>query len=210
MPSVLAAGDLFPAAASTPAVQALRERVEKGESLSLDAVSPAAHPFVAALLGFLFPRHPIIVVTQNLKTQEVFPQDLQTWLAQLPSPSLRPSAVAEAMADKPSSPSLFFPSWEVLPHEARLPHVDVISDRLETLVALASKAVPQTRVVVASVAALLEKTLPPAELGRRTRRLQKGDQTGPLDLIEWLEAQGYEPEAQVGAKRRYFHARRHC
>ena len=176
--------------ASTPAVQALRAAVEKGEPLSFDAVSPAAHPFLAALLSSLFPDRPIIVVAQNLKTQEVFQQDIQTWLAHL--------AVPSSILHPPSS--YFYPSWEVLPHEARLPHVDVISERLETLVALAQKPVPQARLVVASVTALLEKTLPPSELDRRTRRLQKGDHADPLDLIEWLEAQGYEPEAQVTQK----------
>ena len=54
--------------------------------------------------------------------------------------------------------------------------------------------------VVASVTALLERTLPPSELDGRTRRLQKGDHADPLDLIEWLEGQGYEPEAQVTQK----------
>jgi len=197
-------------------VQSLRERVEEGESLSLDAVSPAAQPFLAVLLSFLLPDRPIIVVTDNLKTQEVFQQDIQTWLAQIPGqPSNR---------QYPSP--LFYPSWEVLPHEARLPHVDVISDRLETLVALAQHSTtPETAqqelrpteatpslhysitppvhpspILVASVNALLEKTLPPAELALRTRRLRRGDHTGPLDLIEWLEAQGYEPEAQVTQK----------
>ncbi len=173
-------------------MQALRECVEKGEPLSLDAVSPAAHPFLAALLSSLFPDRPIIVVAQNLKTQEVFQQDIQTWLAHLPSPN-------RSLNPDPAS-SLFYPSWEVLPHEARLPHVDVISERLETLVALAQKPVSQARMVVASVTALLERTLPPSELDGRTRRLQKGDHADPLDLMEWLEGQGYEPEAQVTHK----------
>jgi transcription-repair coupling factor (superfamily II helicase) len=31
---------------------------------------------------------------------------------------------------------LFYPAWEVLPHEGKLPHADTISDRLQTLVAL--------------------------------------------------------------------------
>ena len=35
---------------------------------------------------------------------------------------------------------------------------------------------------------------------KRTRRLQRGDKINPLDLIEWLEEQGYEPEAQVTQK----------
>jgi transcription-repair coupling factor (superfamily II helicase) len=211
-PSVLATGDLFSVVASTPAVQALREGVEKGKFLSLDAVSPAAHPFLAVLLSSLFPDRPIIVVAQNLKTQEVFQQDIQTWLAHLPPPNpnpnpnlnlnlnlnLNPNPNLNPNLNPPSS--LFYPSWEVLPHEARLPHVDVISERLETLVALAQKPVSQARMVVASVTALLERTLPPSELERRTRRLQKGDHTDPLDLIEWLEGQGYEPEAQVTQK----------
>ena len=33
-----------------------------------------------------------------------------------------------------------------------------------------------------------------------TRSLKKGDRLDPLDLIEWLEDQGYEPEAQVTQK----------
>jgi len=187
-------------------VQRVRECVEKGESLSLDNVSPAAQPFLAVLLSSLLPGRPVVVVTDNLKTQEVFQQDIQTWLANLPD-AAGPGTVGEAGA-------LFYPSWEVLPHEARLPHVDVISDRLETLVALAQDlTAPKTaqrelrpavmchsRIIVTSVNALLERTLSPEELNGRTRRLRKGDHTGPLDLIEWLEEQGYEPEAQVTQK----------
>ena len=203
-------------------MQDLRERVEKGESLSLDAVSPAAQPFLAVLLSSLLPGRPIIVVTDTLKTQEVFQQDIQTWLAQLPAPTAPDSVSRDAPAVRGFGEGgpLFYPSWEVLPDEARLPHVDVISERLETLVALAQQSTPsnpgpqasggaaappskpllRSRLVVASVGALLERTLPPGELDRRTRRLRQGDRTGPLDLIEWLEEQGYEPEAQVTQK----------
>jgi transcription-repair coupling factor (superfamily II helicase) len=34
----------------------------------------------------------------------------------------------------------------------------------------------------------------------RTRTFERGEKIAPLDLIEWLEAQGYEPEAQVSQK----------
>ena len=51
-----------------------------------------------------------------------------------------------------------------------------------------------------SVTALLQKTFPPDEIQKRTRKLQRGDKIDPLDLIEWLEEQGYEPEAQVTQK----------
>jgi len=98
---------------------------------------------------------------------------------------------------------LFYPAWENLPHEAKLPHVDVISERLETLVALARDGARSGQwppFVVTNVVALLQRTFSPAELNQRTRSLTRGDRFDPLDLIEWLEEQGYEPEAQVTQK----------
>ena len=98
---------------------------------------------------------------------------------------------------------LFYPAWDVLPHEGKLPHADTISDRLQTLVALSFDAARNTQhapLVVTSVTALLQKTFPPGEIQKRTRTLARGDKINPLDLIEWLEAQGCEPEAQVTQK----------
>src|SRR5581483_7081237 len=37
-------------------------------------------------------------------------------------------------------------------------------------------------------------------LAARVRNVNRGDRIEPLDLIEWLEEQGYEPEAQVTQK----------
>ena len=54
--------------------------------------------------------------------------------------------------------------------------------------------------IVTSVTALLQKTFPPGEIQQRTRTLARGDKINPLDLIEWLEEQGCEPEAQVTQK----------
>ena len=114
--------------------------------------------------------------------QESFQQDLETWLG--------------------SSP-LFYPAWEILPHEGKLPHADVISDRLQTLVSLSDNSklkAQNSKLIVASVTALLQKTFPPSEIQKRTRTLASGDKIAPLDLVEWLEEQGYEPEAQVSQK----------
>src|SRR5208283_5151434 len=85
----------------------------------------------------------------------------------------------------------------------KLPHADVISDRLQTLVALAEESKvqsPKSKIVVTSMIALLQKTFPPGEIQARTRYLERGDKIAPLDLIEWLEEQGYEPEAQISQK----------
>jgi len=158
--------------------------------LSCAGIAPSAQPFFAALLKQLFPSRPVVVVTDNLKTQESFQQDLETWT--------RVSAAATS-----SVPPLFFPAWDILPHEGKLPHADVISDRLQSLVALAASAkhgVRNAELINASVTALLQRTFAPDALKQRTRTLTRGERSDPHDLIEWLESQGYEPEAQVTQK----------
>ena len=172
--------------------------------MRLEDVPGPGQPFFAALLRQWIPDRPIVVVTDLLKTQESFQQDLETWFG------------ADA---KP----LFYPAWEVLPHETKLAHADVISERLQTLVVLAGTRMPDGAkkkpsakrsasgtghpvsgvrypLLVTSVTALLQRTLPPDEIRERTRTLKRGDHIEPLDLIEWLEDQGYEPEAQVTMK----------
>jgi transcription-repair coupling factor (superfamily II helicase) len=183
-------GEVFRVVASVPAAQSLRERLERGELLSLEPVSPGAQPFLAVLLARLFPNRPVVAVTDGLKTQEVFHQDVETWAGERASGNTAVSA-----------PPLFYPEWEILPHEARLPHADVVSDRLATLIALVGEPNrPVWPIVVANVTALLQKTIAPAELKRRIRHLRRGEGLDPLDLIEWLEDQSYEAEAQVTEK----------
>ena len=154
------------------------------ERCLVPASAASAQPFFAALLHKIFPQRPVVVVTDNLKTQESFQQDLETWLGS-------------------ASPSVSIRAWEIFPHEGKLPHADVISDRLQTLVALSDNSKFKTqnsKLIVTSVTALLQKTFPPGEIQKRTRALERGDKIAPLDLIEWLEEQGYEPEAQVSQK----------
>jgi transcription-repair coupling factor (superfamily II helicase) len=200
-------------------MQSLARRLEHGGVLSCAGVCQAAQPFFAVLLQKNFPRRPLVIVAPDLKTQESFQQDLETWLTvgrELRLESRGLEKTADANTDSGSRPStfdprpFFYPAWEILPHEGKLPHADTISDRLQTLVGLSTpnptarrseaKAAQPSTLIVASVAALLQKTFPPDEIQKRTRRLQRGDKINPLDLIEWLEEQGYEPEAQVTQK----------
>ncbi len=181
-------GKLFADILQTPAVQTLARRLEHGGARSFSGVAASAQPFFAALVQQIFPQKSVVIVTENLKTQESIQQDLETWLSQLPSAN---------------SHLLFYPAWETFPHEGKLPHADVISDRLQTLVSLSENLKLETKnskLIVASVAALLQKTFSPAEIQQRTRELERGAKIAPLDLIEFLEAQGYEPEAQVSQK----------
>jgi transcription-repair coupling factor (superfamily II helicase) len=192
--------------------------MEKGCVLSCAGVSAGAQPYFAALLRHLFPQRPIVVITEGLRTQESAQQDLATWFAltgeaqsqaagdrsQNPEPSIPDggSRITDHASRLPSQP-LFYPSWEVLPHEVRLPHADVISERLETLVVLthhASRITHPAPLVVTSVVALLQRTFPAGTIRGHTRTLTRGDWVDPLDLVEWLEEQGYEPEAQVTQK----------
>ena len=155
-----------------------------------------------------------MVVVDNSKTQESFQQDLETW-SQIAGGSRLAGAPDSPVGTLPASryAVLFYPAWGILPHEGKLPHADVISERLETLVALGGISngnsslgdgiggePPAPPLIVTSVVALLQQTFAPDDLQRRARHLKRGDQVAPLDLIERLEEQGYEPEAQVSQK----------
>ena len=191
----------------------LARRVESGGAFSNPGVAAAAQPFFAVLLARLFPGRPVVLVADHLKTQESFQQDLETWLA------VGDENLSAAARPNPAPNLRFYPAWEILPHEGKLPHADVVSDRLQTLVALQEKAESaktkaksgkrkaetvgtnsKAEIIVTCVTALLQKTFAPDELARRIRTLERGSQIAPLDLIEFLEAQGYEPEAQVTQK----------
>ena len=182
-------------------MQSLARRVGEGGVLSCRHVNVAAHPFFAALLRDLFPQKPVVVITEGLKAQESLHQDLATWLR-----AAAPSGSSHEANSGNSAPK-FYPAWEVLPDEARLPHVDVISERLETLMTLLGPNVPgppsHTRVaptVVTTVTALMQRTFSTDALRQRSRSVARGERIDPLDLVEWLEEQGYEPEAQVTQK----------
>ncbi len=187
--------------------------------LSFAGVSQPAQPFLAALLRHVFPHRPIVVVTEGLRTQENFQQDIATWLAlrereknakAKPARKAKASVTAkeeslESAVEAPVAAGpqpFFYPAWEILPHQGSLPHADVISERLETLVGLAEavKNPDSAPLVVTSVAALLQRTFAAGTVREKTRSIARGDRIDPLDLVEWLEQQGYEPEAQVTEK----------
>ena len=239
-------------------MQALLRRVEQGGALSLAGINAAAQPFIVALLRERFPNRTIVAVTPGVKAQEAFHQDVATWMAAATASKVQ-SPKSKVVGSQPSTLNpqpLYFPAWDILPHEAKLPHVDVISERLETLVELAARGANTLRVsarpislspqrgegrgegwerdrppanseaqalttphpqslsplrgegrqqlaapvVVANVVALMQKTFPPGTIAERTRTLKRSEQINPLDLVEWLEDQGYEPEAQVNHK----------
>ncbi len=181
---------LLASLAGTPAVRRWLEALAAGDTGTFGGQTAAAWPLLVALLHRLRPGRPLLVVTADPRTQEAFHQDLQTWLGAAATP-----------AAAPAPPLLFFPAWEVLPHEAQLPHADVVSERLECLTALrAGQPGSPAPILTTRVVALTQRTFAPAELDRRLRRLRRGDTCALEELIAWLEGQGYEPEAQVTQK----------
>ncbi|HEY3763145.1 MAG TPA: transcription-repair coupling factor [Verrucomicrobiae bacterium] len=181
----------------TPAAQSLARRLENGGAFSFSGITASAQPFFAAFLHKLFPKRPIVIIADNLKSQEIAQQDLETWL------NFQSAEFGTRSAESKMAKLLFYPEWEIFPHDNKLPHADVVSDRLQTLTALINYSalrIPHSAFIVTNVIALLQKTFPPGDLKTRTRHLQRGDKLAPLDLIEWLEEQGYEPEAQVSQK----------
>lgn len=190
--------DLFAAAMADPGIAAQLNRAASAGVVTWPGLHRPAHAFVSALLARRFPGRQVLVVADTLPVQEALHADLSTWQHVASQTEMDERAAAK------SAVPLFFPAWEVLPHEHKLPHADVISDRLETLLALVAHTEdgdPAVRVpVVTSAVALSQRSFEAAALRDRVRWLHRGDTVNPLDLIEWLEAQGYEPEAQVTHK----------
>lgn len=182
--------------------------MENGGLLSLGGVSAGAQVFLCALLRHQFPARAIMAVTTGRKTQEILQQDVETWLrllgasaGQNPAPDDSANATDKIAA---SRTAFFYPAWENLPHEGKLPHIDVISDRLNTLAALlplqasaSSDPLPSAPVIVTTISALMQRTFAPATLRERTRAIASGEHIEPGALAAWLEEQGYEPEAKV-------------
>jgi len=142
-----------------------------------------------------------MAVTTGRKTQEILQQDVETWLRLPGSPFAEDTA---ANTDSPHA-AFFYPAWENLPHEGKLPHIDVISDRLNTLTALLALQSPgglatppqAAPVIVTTISALMQGTFTPAALRERSRSIARAEHIEPGILAAWLEEQGYEPEAKV-------------
>lgn len=153
---------------------------------SIAGVSPGGWGYFAAGVVLEDRTRQVVVVCRGPKEQERLAENLQTAL------------IVRQPSESKAKDVLYFPSWEVLPHENKLPHADVISERLETLISSLTSTDPSP--VVTSVQAILQKTFHPNWLRKEAKCLKVGSRLDPLDLVEWLEDCGYEPEVQVNGK----------
>ena len=136
--------------------------------MSLNSLADAGKPFVASLLSQIADR-PILIVTDGLKSQEGFFNDLQTLL-----PGVQ-----------------FYPAWETLPHEDILPHADTIADRLKALTNL------NAPITVASVQALMQRTFAPDYFMSLRMEVRLGQEIELQDFLDTLTKLGYHAEYQV-------------
>ncbi len=87
---------------------------------------------------------------------------------------------------------LTFPAWDCLPYDRVSPHRDIVSRRLDTLTELLRAPDPgRVRVVLTTVAALLQRVPPRSGLEGSVLELEAGRTLAPEALIEFLGHNGY-------------------
>jgi transcription-repair coupling factor (superfamily II helicase) len=180
-------------ALGSPLIPPIKRKLDAWDFLRLNSVADSGKPFVVVLLSQISKR-PVLVVAEDLKTQEAIFNDLQAFLPE----------------------ALFYPAWETLPHENVLPHVDIISDRLRVLSELVTLSEakglsrsPETTeiprqarndkpgIIVASVQALMQRTFSASSLSALRYPLSVDQRLDLQDLIDRLVELGYHPEYQV-------------
>ncbi len=127
---------------------------------------------------------PAVLVVPTDNDVEVMTSDARFFFAALQG--LPESDVVRAV--------LPFPSLEVDPYRAIVPHLDVASARARALTALAQGTV---RVVVASAPALLPRVTGSERLLQATRELVLGEELSPSDLGDVLVDAGFTAEDPV-------------
>ena len=88
---------------------------------------------------------------------------------------------------------LGFPAWDCLPYDRVSPNSQLVSRRLDTLTRLASPVVEvgRPRVVVTTVAAILQRVPTRKLLGPAVKRLRIGDRVDTDELIRFFQHNGY-------------------
>ncbi len=90
----------------------------------------------------------------------------------------------------PVLPAVRFPALEQLPGEAS-PSLDLLADRLFAVREAPGWTPGEPRVVLAPIAALMQAIHDPAEIGALWRRVARGEDHDPGEVIAWLAHAGY-------------------
>ena len=154
-------------AAQAPTFQRILQSIRSGRHLL--EVTGLSGSTRALLLSFLHRGlgGPVMVITAQPKEAEELVDDLTAMLGEIH----------------------YFPAWDVLPYEPNHPSVEVLASRLETIDALARDKTPM---VVTTIRALMQRTMPRELLLKRTLHLSVGSYSPRDDLIGKLLDLGLE------------------
>ncbi|MEA2651734.1 MAG: hypothetical protein QOI85_1455, partial [Chloroflexota bacterium] len=153
-------------------VDALRPHLPQSGVIRVPAAARAAH--VAARRASLPASTPLVVVTRTDEEAHRLADDLAAWVG---GGHLR-----------------ILPERAALPLERALAEHDESTERLSVLAALGSQ---HGLVVVASLLALVQRTLSADQVRRGRIHLRVGERTAQRDLLASLVAGGYEPVVEV-------------
>ncbi|MGE5475713.1 MAG: transcription-repair coupling factor [Bacteroidales bacterium] len=104
----------------------------------------------------------------------------------------RMARMAEALAFfAPDVEVLELPGWDCVPYDRVSPNVDVVARRIDTLARLSSGAGPRARVVLTTVAALLQRVPPRQVLAQASFSARVGTRMDVDGIISFLNRNGY-------------------
>ena len=86
---------------------------------------------------------------------------------------------------------LTFPAWDCLPYDRASPALRVMAERLATLSALQARS-DKPRLLVTTASAASQRVLTPFRIRQLTRRIAEGERVDRDDLVQQLNALGYQ------------------
>jgi transcription-repair coupling factor (superfamily II helicase) len=143
------------------------------KTISIGGLTDSARTMIIASI-YQTVQRPALVVAQDSEAAEKIADDLKSFLG--------------------DGPVHLFPSWGISPFEIRAPHNEIIGQRLLTLYNLTNN---RPLVIVASVEAVLEPTIPRDQLLKYSLRITKGDKLDRDQLVRLLEKLDYKRTAMT-------------
>lgn len=90
----------------------------------------------------------------------------------------------------PNHEVLLFPAWDCLPYDRVSPNAAILAERMTALAQLASGN-NRGKIVVTTVNAIVQKTVPPELINQFALFFKVGEDIGTEKLIEWANVNGY-------------------
>ena len=104
----------------------------------------------------------------------------------------RLARLADALAFfAPDAEILEFPAWDCVPYDRVSPHVDIVARRVETLARLAGGVGGRPRIILSTIAAVLQRVAPLESFARIALQVSVGRSLDMVALRFFLQRHGY-------------------